>query len=154
MNSVEERIKVLDKQIAANSKFDDTCKRLSSILGIGSVTSTTIVALVGDASRFPTGRDFAAWIVLVPRQNSSGSKLRLGRITKAGDRTLRTLFVLGAFAVIKRARINPAKASPWLISLMGRRPPLVAAVALANKIARVVWAILTRGGSFKVAAAT
>lgn len=153
VKSVEERIKVLDKQIAANSKFDDTCKRLCSIPGIGPVTSTTIVALVGDASRFPTGRDFAAWIGLVPRQNSSGSKLRLGRITKAGDRTLRTLFVLGAFAVIKRARINPAKASPWLIALMGRRPPLVAAVALANKIARIVWAILTRGGSFKIAAA-
>jgi transposase len=86
VNSVEERIKVLDKQIAANSKFDDTCKRLSSIPGIGPVTSTTIVALVGDASRFPTGRDFAAWIGLVPRQNSSGSKLRLGRITKEIER--------------------------------------------------------------------
>lgn len=151
--AVEQRIKALDRQIAANSKFDDTSRRLSTIPGIGPVTSTTIVALVGDASRFASGRDFAAWIGLVPRQNSSGSKLRLGRITKAGDQTLRTLFVLGAFAVIKRARIDPAKASPWLIALLNRRPPLVAAVALANKMARIVWAILTRGESFRARAA-
>ena len=148
--AVEQRIKVLDQQIAANSKFDDTSKRLCTIPGIGPVTSTTIVALVGDASRFTTGRDFAAWIGLVPRQNSSGNKLRLGRITKAGDQTLRTLLVLGAFSVIKRARVNPASASPWLLALLTRRPPLVVAVALANKMARTVWAILTRGGSFRV----
>ena len=143
--AVEERIKTFERQIAANTKFDDTCKRLSTIPGIGPVASTTIVALVGDASRFDTGRDFAAWVGLVPRQNSSGGKQRLGRITKAGDQTLRTLFVLGAFTIMKQAQINPSRASPWLIALMARRPPLVAAVALANKIARIVWAVLTRG---------
>lgn len=148
IGGIEDRIKVLDRQVAANSKFDDTCKRLCTIPGIGPVASTTIVALVGDASRFDTGRDFAAWIGLVPRQNSSGGKQRLGRITKAGDQTLRTLFVLGAFAIMKQAQIQPARASAWLSALMARRPPLVAAVALANKIARIVWAVLTRGGSY------
>jgi transposase len=146
--AIEERIKAFDRQIMANTKFDDTCKRLSTIPGIGPVASTTVVALVGDASRFDTGRDFSAWVGLVPRQHSSGGKQRLGRITKTGDQTLRTLFVLGAFAIMKQAQINPAKASPWLAALMARRPPLVAAVALANKIARIVWAVLTRGGSY------
>lgn len=148
--SIEEWIKSFDRQIAANTKFDDTCKRLTTIPGIGPVASTTIVALVGDASRFDTSRDFAAWVGLVPRQNSSGGRQRLGRITKAGDQTLRTLFVLGAFAVMKQAQIHPTKASPWLSALMARRPPLVAAIALANKIACIVWAILTRGGSYNM----
>jgi transposase len=149
IRTVEGRLGELDLQIATSSKGDDTCRRLSTIPGIGPVTSSTIVALAGDVSRFSSGRDFAAWIGLTPRQNSTGGKTRLGRITKAGDQTLRTLFVLGAFAIIKRARINPAKASPWLVSLLSRRPALVAAVALANKMARIVWAILTRGGSYR-----
>lgn len=149
IRTVEQRVSDLDRQIAETSKGDDTCKRLCTIPGVGPVTSSTIMALAGDVGRFSTGRDFAAWIGLTPRQNSSGGKARLGRITKAGDQTLRTLFVLGAFAVIKRARINPAKASPWLIALMNRKPALVAAVALANKMARIVWAIMTRGGSYR-----
>jgi transposase len=152
IRTVEARLEGLDRQIAAAAKGDDTCKRLSTIPGIGPVTSSTIVALAGDVSRFSSGRDFAAWIGLTPRQNSTGGKSKLGRITKAGDQTLRTLFVLGAFAIIKRARINPAKASPWLLSLMGRRPAMVAAVALANKTARIAWAILTRGGSYRTPA--
>lgn len=149
IREIEARLAGLDRRIASSASIDDTCKRLCTIPGIGPVTSSTIVALAGDVSRFPTGRDFAAWVGLTPRQNSSGGKTRLGRITKAGDQTLRTLFVLGAFAIIKRARINPAKASPWLLALMERRPTLVAAVALANKMARIVWAILTRGGTYQ-----
>lgn len=152
IRTVEARLGELDCQIADAAKGDDTCKRLSTIPGIGPVTSSTIVALAGDVSRFSSGRDFAAWIGLTPRQNSTGGKSRLGRITKAGDQTLRTLFVLGAFAIIKRARINPGKASPWLLSLLGRRPAMVAAVALANKMARIAWAILTRGGSYRTPA--
>jgi transposase len=154
IREVEARLAILDHQIAAGTQFDDTCKRLSTIPGVGPVTSTTIIALAGDVSRFPTGRDFAAWLGLTPRQNSTGGKARLGRITKAGDQTLRTLLVLGAFSVIKRARIAPEKASPWLMALMERRPPLVAAVALANKTARIIWAILTRGGTFRTSATT
>ena len=143
---------MLDQQIAASTQFDDTCNRLSTISGVGPVTSTTIIAVAGDVPRFPSGRDFAAWLGLTPRQNSTGGKARLGRITKAGDQTLRTLLVLGAFSVIKRARVAPEKASPWLMALMERRPPLVAAVALANKMARIIWAVLTRGGTFRAPA--
>lgn len=150
--AVETRIAELDLRITAAAARDDTCKRLGTIPGVGPVTASTIVALAGDVSRFPTGRDFAAWIGVTPRQNSTGGKARLGRITKAGDQTLRTLFVLGAFAVIKRARIAPAKASPWLLALMSRKPTLVVAVALANKMARIVWAILTRGGTYRAPA--
>ncbi|MBC9035238.1 IS110 family transposase [Sphingomonas sp. JC676] len=152
IRAVEARLVTLDHQIAASTQFDDTCKRLSTIPGVGPVTSTTIIALAGDVSRFSSGRDFAAWLGLTPRQNSTGGKARLGRITKAGDQTLRTLLVLGAFSVIKRARVAPEKASPWLMALMERRPPLVAAVALANKMARIIWAILTRGGTFRAPA--
>jgi len=152
IRSVELRLADLDREIAANVKVDDACRRLSTIPGIGPVTSSTIVALAGDVSRFSSGRDFAAWLGLTPRQNSSGGKARLGRITKAGDQTLRTLLVLGAFTIIRRARIDPAKASPWLLAILSRRPPLVAAVAWANKIARIIWAILTRGGTYRAPA--
>jgi transposase len=153
IRGVEARIAELDVYIAAAATVDDTCKRLSTIPGIGPVTASTIMAIAGDASRFAKGRDFAAWLGLTPLQKSTGGRTRLGRITKAGDQTLRTLFVLGALAVIKRARINPAKASPWLMGLLNRRPALVAAVALANKTARIAWAILTRGGVYRAPAA-
>ena len=152
IREVEARVVILDHQIAANTQVNDTCKRLSTIPGVGPVTSTTIIALAGDISRFPSGRDFAAWLGLTPRQNSTGGKARPGRITKAGDQTLRMLLVLGAFSVIKRARVAPERASPWLMALMERRPPLVAAVALANKIARIIWAILRRGGTYRAPA--
>lgn len=152
IRAIKARLVTLDQQIAASTQFDETCKRLSTIPGVGPVTSTTIIALAGDVSRFPSGRDFAAWLGLTPRQHSTGGKARLGCITKAGDQTLRTLLVLGAFSVIRRARVAPERASPWLLALMERRPPLVAAVAFANKTARIIWAILTRGGAFRTPA--
>jgi transposase len=117
VRSIELRLADLDREIAANVKVDDACRRLSTIPGIGPVTSSMIVALAGDVSRFSSGRDFAAWLGLTPRQNSSGGKARLGRITKADDQTLRTLLVLGAFTIIRRARVEPAKASPWLLAM-------------------------------------
>jgi transposase len=153
IRTVEARLTGLDRQIAADAKTNEACQRLRTIPGVGPITASTVVALAGDVSRFPSGRDFAAWTGLTPKQNSTGGKTRLGRITKAGDRTLRRLLVLGAFAIIKRARINPAKASPWLLSLLSRRPALVAAVALANKMARIVWAILAHGGTYRRVAA-
>jgi len=149
IRAVEARIAELDLNIAAAAAVDDTCKRLATIPGIGPVTASTIMAIAGDVSRFTKARDFAAWLGLTPLQKSTGGRTRLGRITKAGDQTLRTLFVLGAFTVIRRARISPAKASPWLLGVLKRRPPLVAAVALANKTARVAWAIMARGGVYR-----
>jgi transposase len=149
IRTVEARLANLDRQITADAGTNEACKRLRTIPGVGPITASTVVALAGDVSRFPSGRDFAAWVGLTPKQNSTGGKTRLGRITKAGDRTLRRLFVMGAFGIIKRARIDPAKASPWLLSLLNRRPALVAAVALANKMARIVWAILANGGIYQ-----
>jgi transposase len=100
-------------------------------------------------TRFAKGRDFAAWLGLTPRQNSSGGKVRLGGITKAGNRDLRTLLVMGQMAVLRYARAHPDKASAWLRALIKRRPPLVAAVAMAAKTARIIWAMLVRGEAYQ-----
>src|SRR6202795_3050814 len=108
-------------------------------------------ATVTDPKVFKSGREFAAWIGLVPRQNSSGGKERLGSISKQGDRYLRRLLVVGATAVIRHARAHPAK-HPWLMQLLARRPAKVVAVALANKMARIAWAVLARGETYRAPA--
>jgi Transposase IS116/IS110/IS902 family len=105
--------------------------------GVGPVAAGTIRALAGDVTRFRRGRDFAAWLGLTPRQNSSGDKVRIGVISKAGNRELRTLLVMSQLAVLRRALDAPAKASPWLTAMIKRRPRLVVAVAMAAKTARV-----------------
>lgn len=110
--------------------------------------ASALVATVADAKSFSSGRNLAAWIGLVPRQNSSGGKERLGSITKQGDRYLRQLLVVGAVAVIRYAQRNGAR-RPWLVKLLARRTPKVAAVALANKNARMVWAIMTSGERYR-----
>jgi transposase len=143
----------IDRQVDEIAEKDDNCARLRSIPGIGRVSSSMLVALVGDFSRFKSGRHFAAWLGLTPRDQSSGGVSRRGRITKAGDKTLRSLLVLGAMTVIRRARSNPQK-YPWLAELLERRPPLIAAVAMANKVARIAWALMVRGGTYRAALAT
>jgi transposase len=163
MQATEAQTGKLDARIAAMIKGDAACRRLQAVPGVGPVAAGTLTALAGDLSRFRSGRDFAAWLGLTPRQNSSGDKVRLGKITKAGDKGLRTLPVMGALAVIRHTRGNPAKgikplasagrAAEWLSGLLARRPPLVAAVALAAKTARIVWAMITRGETYKLAAA-
>ena len=120
-----------------------TANELETIPGFGVILSTAVVATMTDPKAFRTGREFAAWIGLVPRQNSTGGKERLGSISKQGDRYLRRLFVLGAISIVRIARARPEK-YPWLIQLLGRRPFKVVAVALANKMARVAWAVLAR----------
>jgi transposase len=110
--------------------------------GIGVLGASAIVATVPDASIFKTGRNFAAWIGIVSREDSTGGKQRLGPISKQGDRYLRRLLVAGAFAVLKQARAHPEK-YPWLTQLLARKPAKVAAVALANKMARIAWSVLT-----------
>jgi transposase len=139
----------LDLKIADLTKSDDTCARLQTIPGIGPVTASMIVAFGGDLSRFKSGRHFAAWIGLTPRQKSSGGAVRLGRISKAGDKMLRSLLVIGAFTVIKQTKAHPERHLPWLRALLERRPALVATVALANKTARIAWALVVRGGTYQ-----
>jgi len=107
-----------------------------------------IVATVADPMIFRSGRDFAAWIGLVPRQDSTGGKQKLGPISKQGDRYLRRILVVGAIAVLRRARENPGK-YPWLTQLLARRPFKVVAVALANKMARTAWALMAHGGTYR-----
>ena len=115
----------------------------------GPVLATALVASVADPRAFRSGRDFSAWIGLVPKQHSSGGKDRFGRISKQGDRYLRSLFMAGALAVIRYARIHGTRHRPWLTALLARRPTKIAAIAFANKMARMVWAMMTRGERYK-----
>lgn len=135
-----------DRRIMADARSTDLGRRLMAIPGVGPVLASALVASVADPSIFRSGRDLAAWIGLVPRQNSSGGKERLGSICKAGHRYLRQMLVVGAMAVIRYA--NPTR-RPWLAQLLARRKAKVAAVALANKTARTVWAMMMTGEHYR-----
>src|ERR1041384_2412898 len=123
--------------------------RLDDCPGVGPALATAIVASVADPKVFRSGRDFSAWIGVVPRPHSSGGKERLGGISKQGDRYLRGLFVVGALAVIRYAKIHGTKHRPWLTALLARRSVKVAAIALATKIARMAWAMMARGERYR-----
>jgi len=138
-----------DRMIMAWYRSSEVSKRLDQVPGVGPVLATALVASVADPKAFRSGRDFSAWIGLVPKQNSSGGKERLGNISKRGDRYLRSLFTTGALAVIRYAKIHGAKHRPWLTALLARRPTKVAAIALANKIARMAWAMMAKGERYK-----
>jgi transposase len=147
LHAVQTMIGSIDKRIIIEHRSNEASKRLRSIPGIGIVGATAIVATVTDPKVFRSGRDFAAWIGLVPREDSTGGKQKLGPISKQGDRYLRRILVVGAHAVLKLARQKPEK-YPWLTQLLARRPFKVVAVALANKMARVAWALLAKGGTY------
>jgi transposase len=138
----------LEKRIMARHRVNEASRRLETIPGIGFIGATAIEATVTDPTAFRSGRDFAAWIGLVPRQDSTGGKQKLGPISKQGDRYLRRILVVGAHAVLRYAKQNPEKYS-WLTQLLARRPFKVVAVALANKMARVAWALLAHGGTYR-----
>jgi error-prone DNA polymerase len=124
---------------------DETARRLATVPGIGPVTASLIAATVGgNIGAFPSARHFAAWLGLVPRQHSTGGRTRLGRITKAGNREIRTLLVLGATSMAHRAGVWNSAAGAWLRELLERRPVRLATVALANKMARIAWALMAR----------
>jgi len=142
-----------DRRIMAWHRSSEVSKRLDEIPGVGPALATALVASVADPKVFRSGRDFSAWIGLVPKQNSSGGKDRLGSISKRGDRYLRSLFTTGALAVIRYAKIHGTKHRPWLTALLARRPTKVAAIALANKIARMAWAMMAKGERYKEPAA-
>ena len=141
-------IGVIDKRIHAWHRSCEDSRRLEEIPGVGPIVATALVAEIGDWKQFHSGRNLAAWIGLVPKQHSTGGKGRLGSITKQGNRYLRWLLVTGAMAVIRYARQHGTRRA-WLTRIMQRRPAKVAAVALANKIARMAWAIMVRSERYK-----
>lgn len=145
---VNEQILETDRLIRTNARSTEIGRRLMEIPGVGPLLASALVATVADPKAFKSGRNLAAWIGLVPRQNSSGGKERLGGITKQGDRYLRQMLVVGALAVVRYAQRNGTR-RPWLVQLLARRTPKVAAVALANKNARMIWAIMNSGERYR-----
>jgi transposase len=151
LEAIEGKIADLDREIAARAKSDELARRLMTIPGVGPVTATAMVALAPPASTFRRGRDFAAWLGLTPRQHSSGGKERLGRTSKMGERSLRRLLILGASSAARMAARNGAR-DPWLARMLARKSRMLVTVALANKMARIVWALMARGGSYRAPA--
>nr|WP_282707119.1 IS110 family transposase [Cereibacter changlensis] len=139
-----DRITALERRILAWHRSSEASRRLETIPGVGPITASVIVASIGDGTTFRNARQFAAWLGLVPRQNSTGGKTRLGHITKWGDSYIRRLLVVSSCALIRYARAKPADEN-WLANVLSRRPAKVAAVAMANKTARIVWAVLVSG---------
>src|SRR4029079_4648705 len=138
-----------DRMITAWHRSNETSKRLDALPGVGPALATALVASVADPKAFRSGRDSSAWVGLVPKQHSSGGRQRLGSISKQGDRYLRGLFTAGALAVIRYAKIHGTGHRPWLTALLARRSTKVAAIALANKIARMAWAMMARGERYR-----
>lgn len=151
IDALDAAIVELDRRIATWHRSDEVSQRLASIPGIGTLTAATFAAAVPDASFFRSGREFAAWLGLVPRQRSTGGKPRLGRISKRGDARLRGLLIICASSVIQslRRRKEGAAGAPWLARLLATKPPLVVAVALANKLARTIWAVMAHGQAYQ-----
>lgn len=140
----DQRIEELDQAIARRCKDDDMAQLLMTVPGIGPITASTILAAAPDPRRFRSGRHFAAWIGLVPLQRSSGDKQRLGRISKMGNRSLRRLLINAAMNSIIVERRRTGARGPWLAPMLARKPILVTACAFANKLARVIWAMMMR----------
>jgi transposase len=147
IEQIEAAVTALERQLLVWHKTNAVSQRLATIPGIGPIIATAIASTVADPNVFRSGREFAAWLGLVPRQNSTGGKIRLGGITKRGNRYLRRLLINGASANLLRSRAT--KADQWVIGLRRRRPPLVVAVALANKTARIAWAVMLRQNEYQ-----
>ncbi len=152
LNALEEQLKELDDDIARRAKADPVAQRLMTIPGIGRIAATAITALVPAPEGFRAGRDFAAWLGLTPLQRSTGGKHKLGAISKMGERTLRRLLILGASAVVRWASRRGAAAGSWLARMLARKPRMLVTTALANKMARIVWALLVKGGTYRAPA--
>jgi transposase len=149
LRAAEAEIKTLDREIEAWHRATPASRLLATIPGIGPITASALVATVGDGGQFESGRHLAAWLGMVPRQDSTGGKTRLGRISKQGDRYLRRLLVIGATALLRHGRRRAELGGDWVEELLARRPKRLVSVALANKMARIAWAVLTRGEPFR-----
>jgi transposase len=141
-------LKAIEARLRAWHRTNADSRRLAKIPGIGPIGATALVMKTPDPHAFPSGRHFAAWLGLTPKDHSSGGKTRLGKITRAGDERLRSVLVAGATAVIQQAKHGRGHPSPWVVGLLKRKPPKLAAVALANKIARIAWKLMATGESY------
>jgi transposase len=142
-------IAVLDQQLIAWHAENEVSRRLAAIPGLGVITATAVAATVTDPDQFRSGRQFAAWLGLTPQQHSTGGKIRLGGISKQGDRYLRRLLVVGATAVIRHIKDKPTPMADWIRKLMEKKPFRLVSVALANKLARIAWVVLTRKEAYR-----
>ena len=149
LDNLAEEIRELERQLLAWHRADETSQRLETIPGVGIITATALAASVPDPSMFKSGREFAAFLGLVPRQTSSGGKDRLGRISKMGDGYLRRLLVVGATSVVRRVDRNASTTGAWVRGLLERKPTRLVTVAVANKTARIAWAVLARGETYR-----
>jgi len=146
---LEARLREIERELLAWHRSSEIARRLATIPGVGTVCATAFAASVTDPHQFRSGRQFAAWLGLTPLQHSSGGKERLGRISKIGDKYLRRLLVVGMTSLVRRAKYKPDAVDRWLSDLLSRKPVRVVTVALANKAARVIWAIMARGGTYR-----
>ena len=144
LGALHRRVRWYEVRLRLEAKRDARVRLLQTIPGVGAVTASAIAASIGSGHQFRSGREFAAWLGLTPANRSSGGKERLGRITKMGDRYLRQLLVVGMTSLVRQTRTHPERADKWLASLLQRKPARLATVAMANKTARVIWAVLTR----------
>jgi transposase len=143
------RINAMKKRLDAIARQGETSRRLQTMPGVGPISALAVETFAPPMEQFKRGRDLAAWLGLVPRQASTGGKQRLGKTSKMGQRDIRRLLVTGAMAVIRWALRRGAPRNPWLARLLDRKPPMVAAFALANKMARGIWAMMTRGENYR-----
>jgi transposase len=151
--ALERQIADLDKEIARRAREDEVARRLMTIPGIGPITATAIAALAPPAETFARSRDFAAWLGLTPLQRSTGGKQKLGSITRMGERSLRRLLIIGSSAVVRQAARRGAPKGSWLERMLARKPRMLVSVALANKTARIVWALLIKKEDYRAPAA-
>lgn len=149
ISALDADIAELERDIREQARTHDTARRLMSIPGVGPITAVALEALAPPMEQFSKARHFAAWLGLTPREESSGGKQRLGPISRMGQRDLRRLLIIGATAVVRHARRKGAPAGSWLARMLERKPPMLVAVALANKMARIAWALLARGGTYQ-----
>ena len=147
--TLQVELTAIEKEILAWHRSSDVSQRLATIPGIGVISATALAASVTDPQQFRSGREFAAWLGLTPLQNSSGGKERMGRISKMGDKYLRRLLVVGMTSLVRRARVSPMSVDPRIVDLLARKPVRLATVAMANRTARIVWAVMARGETYR-----